>query len=182
MSDSTAEKVISEKKFLSLLRHDRNEHARVQSINGARGVELKAARDDNNLHIQAFKHIAKLLRMDEEKRNDFIRAVKLYFGYAVDGGLIQAHVGDLFDEDAGIVRETAKAADPDISGDPAVDLDREAAERNAEALNGGIKQLEADEFDDATSSSPPSSRPRGRPRKNPLEGAEAPGSYKHLDS
>jgi len=72
---------------------------RVQSINGEVGAEVKEAVENKHLHAGAMKAVAKLVRMDPEKRDDFLRAYRLYFDYAQEAMLFgAAHVGDLVDE------------------------------------------------------------------------------------
>jgi hypothetical protein len=73
------------------------------------------------------KLVAKLVRMDEIKRNAFCAAFELYLNYAQEGGLFgDEHVGDLLD-----------GAEAQPIGD--------VVENNVRALRDGITQTEAAE-------------------------------------
>jgi len=164
MTDDKPERAANAKQVIALIHALNQTKTRVASINGEIGERIMAAKDNGHLHPGAFKAIAKLVRADEEKRNDFLRAFDLYRTYAEEANLFgEEHVGDLLD-------------DLDSGDEP--DPNAEAAERNTKALNGGIKVLsdEEREFDDQTSS-----KPSRRRQKEALEGADAPGSYKVIN-
>ena len=89
----------------------------------------EAAVDNGHLHRGAYALMLRLYRMDEERRDDFIRSIQLYLDICRDEGLFgEEHVGDLVD------KAEAEA--------PAVDEDEAAAEKNAKLLRKGIKKLD----------------------------------------
>lgn len=157
MSEET-QKIVNEKQFVALIKAASEAKTRQASISGEIGERLKHAAEYGGLHKAAFAMVLKLHRMDEQRRNEFLRKFIIYCEFAEANGLFgAAHVGDLAD--------MAKA-----------DEDEEAAERNSELLSKGIKKLdESDsEFDDSTSSKP--SRRRAAPVQPEDEG-DAPGTY-----
>jgi hypothetical protein len=122
------------KLVLGLIRGINEDKTRVQSINGARGEEIKGCVEDKHLHSGALKAVAKLVRMDPEKRDDFLRAHAKYYEYAKEAGLFgDEHVGDLVDD----------TADGE-SRAGVVSLGNVVAE-NVKRLGVGIKQIEDSE-------------------------------------
>ena len=98
-ANDEAERIAPKKLVLSLVKRINENKTRVQSINGEVGAEVKEAVENKHLHAGAMKAVAKLVRMDPEKRDDFLRAYRLYFDYAQEAMLFgAAHVGDLVDE------------------------------------------------------------------------------------
>lgn len=162
MAEDTVERATPKKQVIALIRAANTAKTRVASINGEIGERLKHAKENANLHLPAFKLVAKLVGMSEEKRDEFLRAFDLYRDYAEEENLFgEEHVGDL-------VEDAEKAA---------ADAEVEQVESNVTQLRRGIKELSEDEqeFDDATSQKP--SRRSRRP-KGGVEGGDAPGTYK----
>lgn len=92
----------SSKVVLSLIKKSNETKTRMQSISGELGEEIKSAVENKHLHAGALKLVAKLVRMDAVKRDDFLRAFEVYADYAVEGGLFGGqHMGDLIDQERG---------------------------------------------------------------------------------
>ncbi len=72
MADEIAVKLPSDNvlKRLSKLGHEAK--AKSQALNGEYGSALKEAQDKHNLHIQAFKHVDKLSRMEPTRLAEFL--------------------------------------------------------------------------------------------------------------
>lgn len=143
--DSKPQRVVAKKQLIALIRDADQKKDKMQSISGELGERVKTAVENGHLHKGVFALCVKLYRMEEDKRNDFLRQMPLYLDMCREEGLFGSeHVGDLVDE--------AQRADDE----PDRDEDAEAAERNAAALKAGIKPLDAQEaeFDDATSAKP----------------------------
>lgn len=157
MSDETT-KIMNEKQFVALIKAASEAKTRQASISGDIGERLKHAAEDGGLHKAAFTQVLKLHRMDEQRRDEFLRQFAIYCEFAENNGLFgETHVGDLAD--------MANANE-----------DEEAAERNSKLLSKGIKKFDDSdtEFDDATSSNP--SRRRSAPIQ-PEDDGDAPGTY-----
>jgi len=87
------------KLVLSLIKGINEDKKRVQSINGTRGEEIRGYVEDKHLHAKALKRVAELVRMDQEKRDDFLRAQARYCEYAKEAGLFgDEHTGDLVEQ------------------------------------------------------------------------------------
>lgn len=160
MTEGTS-KIINDKQFAALVKAVDENKTKVASLNGTIGERVQHAVDNAGLHNGAFKLICKLHRMDEQKRDEFLRQFDIYREKAIKMGLFgEEHVGDL--ADMAERQETQEEADA------------KAAEANAKLLEKGIKPIPEDEreFDDATSSKPS----RKRPANADVED-EAPGSY-----
>lgn len=117
------------KLVLSLIKGINEDKKRVQSINGARGEEIKGYIEDKHLHSGAVKAVARLVRMDSEKRDDFLRAQARYYEYAKDAGLFgDEYAGDIVDqaEDGGQRPHIVSLGD--------------VVDQNVARLRGGIKQ------------------------------------------
>ena len=128
MSEETS-RAVAPKQLVALVKEAHQKKTRVQSINGELGARVKAAVDNGHLHRGAYALMLRLYRMDEERRDDFIRSIQLYLDICRDEGLFgEEHVGDLVD------KAEAEA--------PAVDEDEAAAEKNAKLLRKGIKKLD----------------------------------------
>jgi hypothetical protein len=174
--ENTAERTVAPDYLVGLVREVSLKKTRQQSIAGEIGQRVKEAAENGHLHRGAFSLLLKLHRMDEQKRDDFIRAFGLYLDIAEDKNLWDdgAHVGDLAD-----LAQKAAAAD-------AV-----AAESNAVALEKGISKLEPSNDDDAPADETPGqAMKRGtaksdaflneqidKRKKKPLPGAEGESSY-----
>jgi hypothetical protein len=101
VANDNAERAAPKKLVLSLVKRLNENKTRVQSINGEIGAEVKEAVENKHLHSGALKAVAKLVRMDPQKRDDFLRAYRLYFDYATEAKMFgAAHVGDLVDDAA----------------------------------------------------------------------------------
>jgi hypothetical protein len=155
-----SEKLINSKQFGALIKAADQAKTKVASVNGEIGERIKHAVENANLHSGAFKSILKLYRMDQEKRDTFLRAFDAYRDIAGELNLFEEHVGDIDD--------LARKAEQE-------ERDAEAAQAtaNGKAIIEGIKPLsEADkEFDDATATKP------SRRKQNSGVGDE-PGNYK----
>jgi hypothetical protein len=144
------------KQLVALLKDADTKSAKIASINGELRERIAEAVENGKLHKKAFSHARAVLRMSEEKRNEYLRHMTRYLEIMEEEGLLgDAHVGDL----AEMARE-AEAQDPDEA----------AAEANAQAIEGGIKPLSDAEFDDSTSKRPS--------RRRQADMGDAPGSYK----
>lgn len=115
---------------VSLIRHLNVAKAQTQSINGSVGQEIKDAVENKHLHSGALKMIAKLARLDEIKRNDFLASFDLYRIYAMESNFFgEEHVGDLMDDAESVAVATGAAvALGDVAGE------------NVRKLRGGIKK------------------------------------------
>lgn len=157
-----ASKIINDKQFTALVKAVDENKTKVASLNGAIGERVQHAADNAHLHPAAFKLICKLYRMDEQKRDEFLRQFDIYREKAIKMGLFgEEHVGDMVDQAEERTQEAA---------------DARAAAENSKLLEKGIGQLsdEEREFDDATSSKP--SRKRGAKADDGADD-EAAGSY-----
>jgi hypothetical protein len=157
-----ASKIINDKQFAGLVKAVDENKTKVASLNGAIGERIQHAAENAHLHPGAFKLICKLYRMDEQKRDEFLRQFDIYREKAIKMGLFgEEHVGDMVEQAEEQTQEEA---------------DARAAAENSKLLEKGIGQLsdEEREFDDTTSSKPS----RRRPRKADAEDAdEAAGTY-----
>lgn len=157
-----ASKIINDKQFTALVKAVDENKTKVASLNGAIGERVQHAADNAHLHPGAFKLVCKLYRMDEQKRDEFLRQFDIYREKAIKVGLFGGeHVGDIVDQ---AEKETQEEADA------------RAAEENTKLLEKGIGQLsdEEREFDDETSSRPSRSRSR---KADDEDADEAPGTY-----
>lgn len=96
--------------------------AKMDGQRGELGAAVKNAEDAHGVHRKAFKLALTVKNMDESARSDFLRAFDDYrdkLGFNDQG--------DMFADD-----KTGEKGDPAAA----------AAESNAAALKGGIKQLE----------------------------------------
>jgi uncharacterized protein (UPF0335 family) len=119
----------SAKIVLSLIRRVNETKTRVQSENGMIGQEIKDAVEDKHLNARALKSIARLTRMDADKRLAELAAFDLYRTYAEEAGLFGGgHVGDLVDD--------AEAPRAEALGD--------VVANNVRKLKGGIKATAAE--------------------------------------
>jgi len=69
--------------------------AKVSEITGQIGAEVKRAENDKNIHRGAAAFVLKLSRMDEEKRDEFLRH---FDSYRLQMGM--GRQSDLFNDDA----------------------------------------------------------------------------------
>ena len=135
MSDKTVDRVISEKKFNSLLNRFQEGKKRVRSLSGDLGTEVKEAVERDNLHKGAFALFARLDGMDELKRNDFLRAFDIYRDRAeADKGRWNG-TGDIVDR---AQQQADKEAEEKASADA------KQTETNVTRLRRGIRQKEED--------------------------------------
>jgi hypothetical protein len=141
-----SEKLINSKQFGALIKAADQAKTKVASVNGEIGERIKHAVDNANLHPGAFKLILKLYRMDEEKRDAFLRSFDAYRDMAGELNLFEEHIGDIDD----LARKAAEESERQAAEDAAI------GEENARLVMEGIKPLAGDdaEFDDATSSRP----------------------------
>jgi hypothetical protein len=157
MSTDDAERVISQKDLVSLVKDANLKRTRMQSISGELGERVKTFIETKHLNRAAYTAVAKLCRMDDEdKRNDFLRSFELYLDYCRKDGLLGSeHAGDLVDQANG--EDDAAAAQ---------------VAQNTARLESGIKAIDPTFEDDAESDAP--SR-RNQPAN---DDAEAKGTYR----
>eukprot|EP01037_Dinobryon_pediforme_P011876 gene11876-11967_t len=153
MSEDTT-KIVNPKQLVALIKDSDQKKTRMQSISGEIGQRVKEATENGHLHRGAFALMVRLYRMDELKREDFIRQFDLYVDMCRENELFGTeHTGDLVDM-------AANANDSEQENDP----DAEAAERNEALLRGGISELKE-----------PDEEPHLRVTKTI---GDAPGTYK----
>lgn len=139
MSEESTEKVVNKRQFVALVKLSDQTKSKISELAGTFGERVKNVVENGNLHAGAFRIICRMNRMEEMKRNDFERALRLYLDFG--GELLWGqndHTGDLVEE-----AEKAEAS-PEAAKQQA---DEAAAKKNAKALKGGIKQL-VDETED----------------------------------
>ncbi len=170
MTKGQAGNATNKKQFLALLKEVDLKKDKSASVAGEIGERIKHAVENAHLNRAAFGMIMRLYRMDEEKREDFIRSFDLYREYCEEAKLFgEEHTGDFFDDKE--TDDTGDKAEPDTA-----ESDAEVGAKNAAKVAEGIRELtpEEREFDDATSS-----KPSRRRQADPLSGAETTGSYKY---
>jgi hypothetical protein len=149
---TAVERIVSAKKLIALIKESTNVRSKTAEISGVFGERVKVAIDDGYLHRQAFGVVAKMHRMEELKREAFIRQLWLYVDICRKEGLFGAqHTGDL---DEMSRNDDAEERDEEPVDDEAAKAASDAA-RVAHA--SGIKPL----------------KPRP-PRRGALDGADAP--------
>lgn len=139
-SEDAVERTVNSLHFAGLVRRVCENKSKAAEHAQDTSERVRAAVDNDNLHRGAFGMIVKLARMDEYKRNDFLRQFELYLDIAREQKLFgDEHVGDLVD--------ATRAAEPE----------EDVGEKNAEMLAKGIKQLPEDDGADepATPAKPP---------------------------
>ncbi len=131
MPENNVEKITSAKKLGELVKFSAATKKRMQSEAGTLGEKIADAVEKHHLHKGAFAVIARLHRMDELKRNDFIRSLDAYMDI-MENTLWkdQGHTGDL--------AENAGDGDPETEETE----DQKAAKANAEAIKAGIKETD----------------------------------------
>ena len=174
-SESTADRTIAAKQLVALIRETDQKKTKIASITGELGERIKSATENGNLHKACFGLMVKLYRMDEDKRDDFLRQFPLYVDICREGNLFgQEHVGDLV--------EDAQASDRLAKRDAVAGEVADIVDANTMALEGGIRQLPEDEalkdFDDDAAPKPS----RRAKRNGGLPGAEASGGYKVISA
>ena len=128
-----ASKVVNPKQLVALIKDADQKKTRMQSISGEIGQRVKDATENGHLHRGAYALMVRLYRMDELKREDFIRQFNLYVDMCRENELFGTeHTGDLVDM-------AAEASEQD--NDP----DADAAERNEALLRDGISELKEPE-------------------------------------
>lgn len=141
MGDNTVDGVVNRRQFESLLRLNIATGKKVASEQATYRERIAKAVENGNLHAGAFSLMAKLTKMTEEKRDDFLRALDIMREYAeAEGGAwADGHTGDMFEK-------KGKEADEDEGDEPsAEELAAKHAEENAKRLEKGIKPLEGDQ-------------------------------------
>lgn len=141
MSETSSDRTVAPKQLVALIKDADQKKTKIQSISGEIGARVKAAVDDGNMHRGAYALMVRLYRMDEERRNDFIRSIQLYLDICREEGLFGSeHVGDLADMAAGNDGEDDDDPRPAFLKNKHADPDAEHVETNIERL-GGIKGL-----------------------------------------
>jgi hypothetical protein len=169
-SETSTDRTIAAKQLIALVKDCDQKKTKIASHVGEIGERIKSAVENGNLHKAAFGLIVKLFRMDEDKRNDFLRQFPLYVDMCRDAGLFGSeHVGDLVEDAEAEDRAARKAA---VEGEI-----QDIVETNT-ALLGGISELHDDEalksFDDETSPKPS----RRAKRNGGLPGADGESGYR----
>jgi hypothetical protein len=156
-TENSVDRTVAPKQLIALIQEAHRERGKISTISGALGERVKLAIDNGHLHRGAFALSVRLYKMDELKREDFLRQIDLYVDICRAGGLFGAeHAGDLV-EDAEREQEAQAEADADAGEGEPVPLSAAA-----KAVQKGIKQL--------------APKRRGRPPgsgKKGLDGAEA---------
>lgn len=129
MAESESGRVIAQKTFRNLVKSFGHRKSKLQSLAGELGETIKTAVDTHNLHRGAFSMTAKLDRMDEMKRADFLRSFDRYREYMESAGGSWSAAPDLADQ------AEAENAGPS---------DEEITRTNVTRLQRGIKPLAAD--------------------------------------
>lgn len=126
MTETSNDRVIGQKPFRKLVESFGHRKSKIQSLSGELGETIRIAVDNQNLHRGAFALIARLDKMDEMKRNDFLRSFALYRDYMESDGGTWSATPDMVDQ------AEAPATGP---------TDDEKVETNVRALRRGIKPL-----------------------------------------
>lgn len=129
MSDEDAvQRTVAPKQLVALIKETDQKKTRMQSLSGEIGERIKNAVENGHLHKGAFGLCVRLFRMDDLKRRDHIRSVRLYLDICEQEGLFGTeHVGDLVEQASG-------ADEPNV--------DESAAKETTRKLKKGIKPLE----------------------------------------
>ena len=105
MADDPAERVVNEKQLAQLLNNARRTASARAEASGELGATLRRWQESHNLHLAAFKVIAKLDAMDAERREQWLRHFQLYCDLCEERW--PKHVGDLEDR-ANAAEETER--------------------------------------------------------------------------
>lgn len=125
---------------LSLVRRSNEAKTKMQSISGVLGEEIKEAVENKHLNARALKNIARLARMDADKRLAELSAFDLYRTYAEEAGLFGGgHVGDLVDDAASESEQSEASSLGDVAAE------------NVRKLRRGIKKIPESEDANAES-------------------------------
>ena len=120
-------KLPNSKVLFSLADLSERTNKKLASIKGEYGERIAHHQENSNLHLQAFKLVAKLDQMDELKRQTFLEHFDAYVdAFEKERWAQEGHTGNLL--------ETSEA-DADEAEQEA------AAKRNAKALTNGISKL-----------------------------------------
>ena len=141
MSDDTSlGKQINKSHFIALVKEAQGVKSELSSISGDFGERLKAAQDNANLNLKAFRFICGMDRMDEMKRNALWDQLQLYHDFAQAERWGGDHVGDL-DKMA----RAASSKDEDEGDEPeAVDTELAASLKNAEGIGELAPEVHAE--------------------------------------
>jgi hypothetical protein len=106
----SGKKLPSRKKLLSLVDEAHTTKKKMQSASGSLGDSIRNAVDKDNLHAPVFKLVAKLDRMDERARDEFLDTFSAYCDIMDEErwGALRHH-GDLADA-------AERAADGEANG------------------------------------------------------------------
>ncbi|GBU18054.1 MULTISPECIES: hypothetical protein [Methylobacterium] len=105
--------------------------ADMDEARGELGAAVKDAEETHGINRKAFKLVLSLKRMEQDKRDDFLRSLDDYREKLDLNPQADLFADDEGDEAKRRAGQTAKAQ-----------ADDEAADRNSKALRGGIKQLD----------------------------------------
>lgn len=138
-TETSTERATPAKQLLALIAAKNSAVAKTASISGEIGERIKNAAENGHLHRKAFAVVAAADRMEEDRRNDFVRSLRLYLDICEHHWDGEGHVGDLADQ-------AAQSAEADDAAHVAENIKNLA----------GIGQLTEEErkFDDDTSSKP----------------------------
>lgn len=164
-SSDSAERVIPWNDLKSLVKFANESRTKAGSISGAVGERVAAAVENKHLHRQAFGVVAKLDRMEADRRNDAIRSLRLYLDLFEEKkwSVEEGHTGDLVDEAEREKQEeiAARAAENAKNLGGIGELPEEERQKDIAAAEGGVDGGKA---------------PRGRKPRN--QGGDGKGSHR----
>lgn len=168
-SEDSVDRTVSPKLLIGLIKEAHNKKSKMDTIKGELGDRVKSAVEDGHLHRAAFALIVKLYRMEEQKREDFIRQAELYVAICREADLFgPVHAGDL-DRMARDDRETGEETGEETEPESHADDDGNTVPLGRAAALAGMK-------------TPDEVKAEKRSRRRPaLDGGDEPGSYKPLN-
>jgi uncharacterized protein (UPF0335 family) len=126
-TETSVQRTVAPDQLVSLIKWINEKRSVISGLSGEIGERVKHAADNGNLHRAVCGQVAKLARMDEYKRNDWLRQFNLYIDICREKGLFgQEHCGDLLDT---------------TQGDDEAEEEEDIGAQNAAAIEKGIKQL-----------------------------------------
>ncbi len=133
---TVAERVISRKQLVALLKEGNNLKADLAAKSGKFGERIKNAADNAYLDTKAFRFCLGIMRMEDLKQQQFLRNVELYLDMMREEGLIRESQGelDLAQNDGDDSPETEDQA-------PLASDEEEQVKTNVTRLRRGISKL-----------------------------------------
>ena len=93
---TSVDRVVAPRQLLALIKDAHQKRNEIQGIAGTLGDRVKNAIENGHLHRAAFALMVRLYKMDELKREDFIRQIPIYIEMCRKGELFGVeHAGDL---------------------------------------------------------------------------------------